>query len=71
MCYVCGTVQPGFEGATAADLERFDDALAKKAEQPDTPKKALIGIIVGWLVVFLLLLGLLVWSNLSLKGPGH
>jgi len=70
VCYVCGLAQPGFEGATQDDLERFDAALADKAErEEDKPKGLLIAIILGWLVVFLILVGIFL-VNQSLLGPG-
>ncbi|MEO7992832.1 MAG: hypothetical protein ABI743_00405 [bacterium] len=69
VCYVCNTPQPGFENATLADRDAFDDALTRKNEKPDTPKTMLIAIMVGWVVVLGVLVAIF-YFNHGFTGPG-
>jgi|GEM_PF-5063941 len=69
LCYVCSTPQPGYEQATAADLEQFDAKLAAHEAEEDKPKGMLIGIFLGWIVVLAILVVVFLF-NQSLFGPG-
>jgi len=69
VCYVCGTVQPGFEGAGAEDLAEYEARVTEQELKHNPPNAAMVWIILGWCVVFLLIAIILVF-NQSLTGPG-